>query len=295
MKSNWLRSYLNPYLEKVKNIYKQMQNSSKKMEFFTKIRSYILSLFGFSNLELGEASPTEKFVPSISHYDFSMSGHSQPIISTKEKNKVSKEYLNSIFLNFNEIKNNNSLNKFRAEEYKSNSMTISHKHLGVIEYNRIIYQRIQRIILSIKENLNLNGEIKNRSKKLGKNIRAFIKRDYKSNPAALNQPINPDQNSSFWSKILKNNILKVNSYISYGYNELSHNNTILNLSKNNLYWAFNKTNMLHSGSNENLYNYPKKLWEIYKTREISKSNKTKKIVFDILMKYSFLTNSSKSE
>jgi hypothetical protein len=31
MKSNWLRSYLNPYLDKVKTIYKELEHSSKKM------------------------------------------------------------------------------------------------------------------------------------------------------------------------------------------------------------------------------------------------------------------------
>jgi hypothetical protein len=38
------------------------------------------------------------------------------------------------------------------------------KSIDILEYNRIIYQRIQRSILNIRENLNLNGEIKNRSK-----------------------------------------------------------------------------------------------------------------------------------
>jgi hypothetical protein len=34
MKSNWLRSYLNPYLDKVKTIYKELEHSSKKMHAF---------------------------------------------------------------------------------------------------------------------------------------------------------------------------------------------------------------------------------------------------------------------
>ena len=302
MKSNWLRSYLNPYFSKVKNIYKEMENSTKRLEFYVKIRNFLLSFYGAFSEDSFLEHQTNENLNSIF-----LRGHfNEPHL----KNEKLKQNLNNLMTSSSQFRTSNRFEPptvgNQGLDYQSKrprfsaggeiSVPLGQNRLNRVEYNRIVYQRIQRIILSIKENLNLNGEIKNRSKKLAKNIRAFIKRDYKSNGSLPNQPAASNENSSFWSKTLKNNILKVNTYISYGYNELSHNNTILNLSKNNLFWALNKTNISPSGSfiNENLYSYPKKLWEIYKTREISKSNKTKKIIFNIFMKYGFLTTSSKS-
>ena len=298
MKSNWLRSYLNPYFSKVKNIYKEMENSTKRLEFYVKIRNFLLSFYGagaFSEDRFLERQ-TKENLNSI----FLRGNFNEPHL----KNEKLKQNLNNLMTSSSQFRTSNRFAPpivgSQGLDYQSAggeiSVPLGQNRLNRVEYNRIVYQRIQRIILSIKENLNLSGEIKNRSKKLAKNIRAFIKRDYKSNGSLPNQPAASNENSSFWSKTLKNNILKVNTYISYGYNELSHNNTILNLSKNNLFWALNKTNISPSGSfiHENLYSYPKKLWEVYKTREISKSNKTKKIIFNIFMKYGFLTTSSKS-
>ena len=239
MKSNWLRNYLNPYFDKVKKIYKEMQNTSKKMEFYLKLRSLVLNFYGSNNFKSNS-------------YSISLQPSQFGIMSS---------------LDLLKIKNN----------------------IDSIEYNKIIYQRFQRIILSIKENLSLNGDFKSRSKKLGKNIRAFIKRDYKSNGLLETQQNNPTQNQnySFWSQFFKNTILKINNYTSYGYNEFSHSNNLLNLSKTNLFWALNKINVsgASSGSIQNLYSYPKKIWQTYKIREISKSNKTKKLIFNVLTKY----------
>ena len=238
MKSNWLRNYLNPYFEKVKNIYRDIETSSKKIEIYLRIRNFLLNFYGF-----------ERTIPNLSQFS------------------------SGIIFNDAAAGLNNSFNSKIQDRF------------NIIEYNRIIYQRFQRIILSIKDNLNLNGEIKNRSKKLGKNIRPFIKRDYKSNDSTLNQPGNPNQKPSFWSKFIKNTVLKINTYTSYGYTGVSHTNTLLNVPKNNLFWALNKTNISASGTIENYYNFRKKLWETYKIREVSKSNKTKKIIYNLFNKY----------
>ena len=288
MKSNWLRNYLNPYFEKVKNIYQDLQTSSKKMEIYLRIRNFLFSFYVFEktipNLSLTRHQIKSEYATSIpvSLEPTMQPGHRGPIFDN--------DYQNFLFLNFNKKITNNSISTIQSSQNNPNisSNIFSSKiqnNFNIIEYNRIIYQRFQRIILSIKDNLNLNGEIKNRSKKLGKNIRSFIKRDYKSNGLSPNQPVNTNQKSSFWSKFIKNTILKINTYTSYGYNGVSHNNTILNIPKNNLFWALNKTNISASGTTENFYNFPKKLWENYKIREVSKSNKTKKIIYNLFNKY----------
>ena len=284
MKSNWLRNYLNPYFEKVKNIYGEVQTSSKKMEIYLRIRDFLLNFYGF-NSDL--SSCIIPFRGSLRSLPPSNAGSSYNqnflFLNLNQKQKISKEMQYS-------FENPNISNNSFSEKIQN--------RFNIIEYNRIIYQRFQRIILSIKDNLNLNGEIKNRSKKLGKNIRPFIKRDYKSNGSLPNQPVNTNQKSSFWSKFIKNTVLKINTYTSYGYNGISHTNTILNVPKNNLFWALNKTNISASGTIENYYNFPKKLWENYKIREVSKSNKTKKIIYNLFNKYGLNnlggSNSSKS-
>jgi SpoVK/Ycf46/Vps4 family AAA+-type ATPase len=332
MKSNWLRNYLNPYFNKVKKIYKEMQSTSKKTEFYLKLRNFILNFYGSSNPTSFSNSITTRPVGSRQSSGSTMHA-GRPSLNNNNKSSLYKQISNSYILSYiaptwssQNLTMQSPYQKYQGKiNIQDNTMfdinksdvslqSISNlpsfdllkikKDINFIDYNRIIYQRFQRIILSIKENLNLNGDIKSRSKKLGRNIRAFIKRDYKSNGSLENQQNNPvqNQNSSFWSKFFKNTILKVNNYTSYGYNEFSHNNNLLNLSKTNLVWALNKTNLggTSSGSIENLYSYPKKVWQAYKIREISKRNKTKKLIFNILTKYdiplggiSTVTNNSK--
>jgi SpoVK/Ycf46/Vps4 family AAA+-type ATPase len=309
MKSNWLRNYLNPYFDKVKNIYQEVQTSSKKLEIYLRIRDFLINFYGFdSDFSSCRVFPKEEdpdwqsCIAGLPAWSDCQSATMQLPVSgslfhaaagspflyhvgraNNQNQKISKEMQYS-FENPN-IRNNSFSEKIQ-------------NRFNIIEYNRIIYQRFQRIILSIKDNLNLNGEIKNRSKKLGKNIRPFIKRDYKSNGSLPNQSVNTNQKSSFWSKFIKNMVLKINTYTSYGYNGLSNTNTILNVPKNNLFWALNKTNIPTSGTIENYYNFPKKLWENYKIREVSKSNKTKKIIYNLFNKYGLNnlggSNSSKS-
>ena len=292
MKSNWLRNYLNPYFEKVKNIYREIETSSKKIEIYLRIRNFLLNFYGFERTipNLSEFSNSNDFLSTASLPQTMQMGQSNSyMVGSDNATSLAKPYKNFLFLNFNQ-KISKELPVWQADTKQLGNINNSFNskiqdRYNIIEYNRIIYQRFQRIILSIKDNLNLNGEIKNRSKKLGKNIRPFIKRDYKSNDSTLNQPGNPNQKSSFWSKFIKNTVLKINTYTSYGYTGVSHTNTLLNIPKNNLFWALNKTNISASGTIENYYNFRKKLWETYKIREVSKSNKTKKIIYNLFNKY----------
>ena len=165
--------------------------------------------------------------------------------------------------------------------------------ISLTEYNKLIYSKIQNIIGNIRENLNINGDFKNRTKKLNKNIRNFIKRDYRKISSIRDKNLlQQNQKPNFLVSILKNVLLKVNKLfvLNYELKNLGNYENGLNLSKNNLYWAINKTNII---LNDNIYSSPKKLWEIYKSREIIKSNKTKKLIYTSLTNsknYLFKTN-----
>jgi SpoVK/Ycf46/Vps4 family AAA+-type ATPase len=297
MKSNWLRNYLNSYFEKVKNIYQEMQNSSKKVQLTLKLRNFILNFYGQTYMvDANFNTDMQKNMNSPLNSILSDAGASSPPPCGGGGRGAGSF----------------SRNIFQTGVSSNPPESSAKKSLNLVEYNRLTYQRIQRIIYSIKDNLNLNGEMKSRSKKLSKNIRAFIKRDYKTNSTLqrTNESINQNGLPNFWTKLIKNNILKFNTFTSYGYDELSNYRNATDIltnfyfsspKRNNLFWALNKSNTtLPSGSvgSENLYRSgsPKKLWDSYKIREISKSNRTKKIIFKILNSplYGFLTNPSTS-
>lgn len=340
MKSNWLRSYLNPYLEKVKTIFNEMQNSSKNLDIYLNLRSLLLCFYGINTIPFSNS--TQKMENTLlSEKSFLNSNFENPnlllylnmknFISESQTNKKSfafqreKQSFSSKFFNdlrsqdlqekqglfstfvgaesqSKNIKNSvlSTLDVSRAAKLpKLNLLRLNNKSdkklnrettINIFEYNRIIYQRIQRIILNIRENLNLNGQIKNRSKTLGKNIRSLIKRDYTKRDLNNGMPVN--QNAVLWSKIVKNNILKFGrSVIFPSYEEASpYNNSAQILSRNNFYWALNKSYTFINGNFNS--SFAKNLWETYKTREISKSNQTKKIVFNLFMKYNNLFNTT---
>lgn len=264
MKSNWLRSYLNPYFEKVKIIYKDLQKSSKKVDNYNYFKKILGFIYGFP------------------------ANFTNDIYLNHRENVENNVYLN-LRNSFYESQNYQSLNAlFNNKIFYLNRA----ERINILEYNRIIYQRIQRAILNIRENLNLNGEIKNRSKKVPKNIRPFIKRDYIKREMINGVPTN--QNNGFWSKIFKSNVLKFGrSFIHYNYDEIvSYRNLYEPFSRNNFYWAISKTSTLNSINFNS--SFTKKLWESSKIREISKSNKTKKIMFNLFMKYNNFFNSPPS-
>jgi len=300
MKSNWLRSYLNPYLVKVKMIFNEMQNSSKNLDIYLNLRSLLLCFYGMNTIPFSNSTEkTENILlneNSFLNYNFE---NSNPSLYLNVKNIISESQTNNFLKGRSSFSQIGKSESFSYKLRKSNILTFSNKSkkklnrettINIFEYNRIIYQRIQRIILNIRDNLNLNGQIKNRSKTLGKNIRSLIKRDYTKRDLNNGMPVN--QNAVLWSKIVKNNVLKFGrSVIFPSYEEASpYNNTAQILSRNNFYWALNKSStFINANFNSS---FSKKLWEIYKTREISKSNQTKKIVFNLFMKYNNLFNTT---
>ena len=287
MKSNWLKNYLNPYLEKIKYIYNEMENDSKKITLFKKLRYFSLSLYGsFFNLNQINGEDSIQIAPTMSKNYYQNLNPLSSVFFTKDK---------SLFIAQKTLQELQE-NKNKQNEFKQYNSILN------FEYNRILYQRIQRLILNIRDNLNINGQIKNRSKKLGKNIRPFIKRDY------IKRDINipPNQTENIWGNLFKKNLLKLTrsfGLLNKGYEEPSFytiggaSQNIIPFVQNNLHWALNKTeNFLTSNTTvqQGKASYSKKLWEKYKIREINKNNKTKKMIFDIFMKYNNILNDQNS-
>ena len=263
MKSNWLRNYLNPYLEKIKYIYKEIEKDSKNLDIFFKLKAFINNLYG-SNLTWNKV-PIDSFAEQQNpQFDNSKTYWQN---STVGLDTSHKPIPNKALLNMD----------------KKASIGLDDAILN-FEYNRIMYQRLQRIILNIRENLNLNGQLKTRSQKLGKNIRPFIKRDYikRDNPMAGNQ------NENSFTKTMKKNLLNFRRnfiMLNNGYEEPSIYTTesLSPLVRNNFYWALNRTEKtLTMNPNSS---YIKNVWEKYKIREINKNNKTKKMLFSLVNKY----------
>jgi hypothetical protein len=285
MKSNWLRSYLNPYLEKIKTIYKEMQTFSKKMQVYDYLQSFISFIYSGSSLghtpDLKNFSLMEESLISYKN-GFKNDSLCPP---TSQMPEASGAYAGWLLKRSSHLASLPVCKPSLGTSYHT-GLEVRHDYVmssNLLEYNRIIYQLMQRIILNIRDNLTLNGQLKNKSKKLGKNVRTFIKRDYTKRDST--NGINTNQNAVLWSKIIKNNVLKLSrSFINYGYDESSpYNNASQVLSRNNFYWALNKSATLSNTSFNT--SYVKKLWETYKIREVNKSNKTKKILFNLIMKY----------
>jgi hypothetical protein len=133
----------------------------------------------------------------------------------------------------------------------------------------------------LRENLNINGQLKNRSQKLSKNIRPFIKRDYIKRDNNMNgAPLTGTQNENRFLKTFKKNIINFRRHfiiLNNGYEEPSIyiSNNLSPLVRNNFYWALNRTEKeINSNSN---YSYIRNVWEKYKIRELNKNNKTNKM------------------
>ena len=313
-KSYWLRSNLNPYLNQIKSNLKEIEKASTKETLYLHLRSLIMSVSGLNKsnfrgngINMGSMvqahnNYTRNFNPPKSSR-FSDLTYSSPFAGLLGENKEDSQvdsgfpnlYTNLYFLN----KQSGSLGNINlsshlipqwgismagAKPLPLNEVTGSTKTIStqnkwqlitqIAEHNRIMYERIQNLILNIRENLTLSGQVKARAYKRSGRLK------FKS-LATLKQvnPNNPQTNPDFWSKLGKTtaSIFSQSSIKYYG-----------DLSNNRLYWAMHKSNL---GSFKNV-NKIKSLWASTKNRDQSKANKTKKIFYDIQKKYASFLNYS---
>ena len=244
IKSNWHKSHLKPYLIEIKKMYRDFKKTEQTFQNYSNLRSFFIAILGETNL--------------TNRQRFSFNSSSFPVGDRKA------EFVEQPKLNLTNLK--------------------LRENIISTEYNKLIYSKIQNIISNIRENLNINGDLKNRNKKLNRNLRNFIKRDYRKISSVLDKTtLQENQKPNFILDTLKNILVKLNKMFILNY-ELKdglifsgNDENGFNLSKTNLYWAINKTNTI---LNENMYSSPKKLWEMYKSRELIQNNKTKKLIYN---------------
>lgn len=253
-KSYWLRSNLNPYLNRVKNYLNEMKQSTKNWQIYLSLRNVSSSILGLTT-SIREI-PGRPFLKS----SIPMNGEDQNLLIKKDLNdlldfknqEISKIKDNLYTSNFNNgyINIKNYVQNCQFANSSSEKWQIA---INIAEYQRIMYERIQQTVSNIRENLNLNGQIRARSSKIGRQKLQTPK------------PI-----KDFWIKFGKTITLEIPNTSSiefYG-----------DMSKLKTWWTLNKSNLASFKS----INKRKDLWTSQKTREQRKSNKTKKIVYQMI-------------
>jgi hypothetical protein len=307
-KSYWLRSNLNPYLNEIKTNLKEIEKASTKETLYYNLRNLIMSVSGLSqipegikmtSLTMGETKHNTNLKSGLNltvnlHADMetaqsrSESGKGTLNLPIREKKGnyqlgtgFPNFYTNLYFLNKQSLSGipsklnfNTSLNDLTGSKNILSTQNKWQLMTQIAEHNRIMYERIQNLILNIRENLTLSGQFKARAyKRTGR-----LKFKSLSTLKQVN-PNNPQTNPDFWSKLGKTtaSIFSQSSIKYYG-----------DLSTNRLSWAMHKTNL---GSFKSI-NRIKSIWANTKNRDQSKANKTKKIFYDIHKKYASFLNYS---
>lgn len=289
-KSYWLRSNLKPYLNHIKIHLKEIEKSSTKTTLYLNLRSLIMSLSGLtkSTIDNGYTSDTRiwgSVLPSSNTAEGNFYTLAFGHRSIDNNNTLNLHFLNNTqslyrVLGKKGISTNSSFNTLNSTIKQGITNQNYNKWqliTQVSEHNRIMYERLQNLILNIRENLTLNGQFKARPyQRPGyQKLKGFSTVKQNNN----NTQTNPD----FWSKLGKttSSLFTRSSIKYYG-----------NFSKYRLYWAIHKSNV---GSFKTI-NKVKSIWMNTKNRDQRKANKTKKIFYDIKKKYdSFLNSSSIGE
>jgi hypothetical protein len=188
-----------------------------------------------------------------------------------------------------------------APSYKNNFNNLAlydnskwHFLSQISQHNKVMYDRIQQIIFNIRENLNINGQLKARPIHLG-----HQKWGISESTTLLNaNKQNLNNNNSFWVNFGKTT--REAAAFSQKYQKNSNQ-------AYRLYWAIHKSNLglfeRSSGTqnaqgaavqaetlNKRAEPRPKDLWTLStKDRDQSKNNKTKKILFNLSTKFNSWT------
>ena len=278
-KSYWLRSNLNPYLNRVKTYLNEMKNSTKSWQLYLNIQNLNDFIFGLTNSfrEIPEQVNFGLLNKPIGYTSsFSNSRKTSYFLTEKEENNFfisatgrsldisgdGEIYSNKNLMHRDEARDKDggyiNIKNYLQSCYLSSSSNNWQVAINIAEYQRIVYERIQQTILNIRENLNINGQTKARSSKIGRQ-----------------RLQTPKPVKDFWIKFGKAITLEIPNNLPI--------NFYGDLAKLRVHWSLNKSNV---GSFKTI-NKRKNLWISQKLREQKKSNKTKKIVSQMV---NLLTN-----
>lgn len=218
-KSYWLRANLKPYIYRLQENLKRMQQAERAKgsdPFVSKLfQNLTYPIQSKLNLDRIEATKTD----------------SVPYMNLTAFEKFGEQHYSSLFSN-----------EFRKS----------------VEYEKILYERVLHEIQNVKNQLNVNGQTQPRSYKLGRSKleKPREKRLFNSLVALNNNYFNPQVKASWFDSFL-------------GYSSVPSFGELPTL---RVLWAFNKTQLFTYKQN----NFSKQIWTLYKQREQTKNNKTRK-------------------
>jgi SpoVK/Ycf46/Vps4 family AAA+-type ATPase len=242
-KSSWLRSNLNPYINRIQANLKKMKESQQILEANSTFQFFLGSFFGFKKSDIAQ----------MSSWPFGKSTESK---FNNKMNDLSLDW----YLNYN--------TSFDPKVVMP-SFSIFQNQENIENYNSIITKRISSIIKNVKMNLNTNGQPQAHS---------FIQGRRK-----LEKQKETSQMNEFFYNLTSGSfpLLSLNPFSSdsLGFSPINYviddllipSNQILRL---RILWALNRTHSLTFKENTDIQN----IWQSGKIRDQNKSNKTKKFL-----------------
>ena len=264
-KSYWLRSNFNPYINRVQNYLTHIKKYVSEFYVFNSLKQFLLEIVG---INLKENSLTMNV-----SLQYPMSGAEQ---QNSNEMKVSSPQ-NLDFENLETLNQNSTNDKFvffnatqknysplwylnvRRNFTNFSGIPNGYTYLAssnLIQFNRILSNRIQFIMRNIKTNLNAEGYSESR---------AF-------NPGRTKVTNVLSQN--FLTNVLKDWWIDIENFWNISFSVINiPQETYLNQAKFRILWALNKTNVWSFKPNTSV----NLTWNKSKVRDKNKSNKTKKM------------------
>ena len=246
-KSYWLRKNLNTYTTKIKKELRVLQEEQRKESLFETISLIVKYLAGFD-------SGVFNCLPSVGGQFNSSVGFEQRLARA----------------------NANQFYSVSSPAVGRQCLSLWQSAINLAEYNRLVYERMQKMIFSIRENLSSQEEMQRHIIKQLNFAHPSFKSSTKFARAKQNSsdPNSNTENKDFWLKLGKTLTFELpqSPQAFYG-----------NTKKNRMHWALSKTykNFREINNNKRSFSKRKNLWSTGILKEQSKANKTKKLLYNL--------------
>ena len=242
-KSSWLRSNLNPYINRIQQNLKKMKASQQIVETNSTFQFFFGSFFGFKKSDMVQMN------------SWPFGGNTESKFNNKMNDLSLDWYLNC--------------NTSFEPKVVMPSFSLFQNQENIENYNSILMKRISSIIKNVKMNLNTNGQPQAHS---------FIQGRRK-----LEKQKDTSQMTEFFYNLTSTSfpLLSLNPFSSDSINFSPINYVVDNLlipsnhiSRLRILWGLNRTHGLTFKENTDI----QKIWQSGKIRDQNKSNKTKKFL-----------------